>query len=353
MTRLAIPCAALVTAVVLAGSGPTLAADADHGPRLRRPVHTYSIVARDPATGQLGVAVQSHWFQVGALVPWAESGVGAVATQSFVEIAYGPRGLRLMGGGHSAPEALDRLLEQDDDRQVRQVAMVDADGKAAAWTGQRCIAAAGHFVGEGYTVQANLMERAEVWPAMAEAYEASAGRPFADRLLAALKAAETEGGDIRGRQSAALLVVRAKSTGRPWEDRLIDLRVEDDPRPLEELERLLGLHRAYEAMNAGDAALAAGNVDEALELYSRATELAPQIAELPFWKAVTLFDVGREQEALRLFREVFAEEPRWVELVGRLPDAGLLPDDEEKLQAILRQAPGADTGGSEAGSPQD
>jgi uncharacterized Ntn-hydrolase superfamily protein len=333
----------LAATCLLAGLAPSPAEEAEAPPGVRegRPVHTYSIVARDPDTGRLGVAVQSHWFQVGALVPWARAGVGAVATQSFVEVSYGPRGLRLMEGGHDAREALDRLLEQDADRDVRQVGMVDAEGRAAAWTGPRCIAAAGHYVGDGYTVQANLMERASVWPAMAEAFEASVGRPFAERLLAALGAAEAEGGDIRGRQSAALLIVRAKTSGRPWEDRLVDLRVEDHPRPLEELERLLGLHRAYEAMNAGDAALAAGEVDAALAHYTEAVELAPRISELPFWKAVTLFDVGREQEALEMFREVFAEDPRWVALIERLPDAGLLPADEGKLDEILAQAPGA------------
>ena len=198
--------------------------------------HTYSIVARDPATGNFGVAVQSHWFQVGAAVPWAEAGVGAVATQSFVRIDYGPLGLSLMRAGRSADEALQSLLATDAQRDVRQVAMVDRGGAVAAWTGPKCIQAAGHATGKGYSVQANLMDRPTVWPAMARAYESADG-DFAARLLAALEAAEREGGDIRGRQSAALLIVRAESTGRPWEDRLVDLRVDDHAAPLPELRR--------------------------------------------------------------------------------------------------------------------
>lgn len=289
--------------------------------------HTYSIVARDPASGELGVAVQSHWFQVGAVVPWARAGVGAVATQSFVEASYGPLGLELMAAGKSSGEALEMLLAKDEQRAVRQVAMVDAHGRTAAWTGEKCIAAAGHLEGRGYSVQANLMDRATVWPKMAEAYEAAtrAGEEdFAGRLLAALEAAEAEGGDIRGRQSAALVVVRAESTGEPWRDRLVDLRVDDHPRPLAELRRLLELHRAYDEMNRGDEAMAKGEVEAAVGHYSRAAASAPQIVELPFWKAVTLYDSGRPELALPIFREVFAREERWREVLRRLPASGLL-----------------------------
>ena len=306
---------------------------------LGMPVHTYSIVARDPITGDLGVAVQSHWFQVGSVVAWAEAGVGAVATQSFVEVSYGPLGLEKMAAGQSPQQALDQLLAADAQRDVRQVAMVDAQGRVAAWTGPRCIAAAGHHTGEGYSVQANLMDRAEVWPAMAHAYETSEG-DLADRLLAALEGAQAAGGDIRGSQSAALLVVRGKSTGPAWQDRLVDLRVDDNPQPLVELRRLLTLHRAYDAMNRGDEAMALGKVEEAVPLYARAAELAPQIEELPFWQAVTLFSTGQEEPALAIFRRVFAADTRWARLVPRLPAAGLLPDDPEKLARILAQAPG-------------
>lgn len=307
--------------------------------RAREPLaHTYSIVARDPATGDFGVAVQSHWFQVGPIVPWVEAGVGAVATQSFVRVDYGPLGLALLGAGKSAQEALDSLLATDPQRDVRQVAMVDREGRVAAWTGPKCIAAAGHRTGAGYSVQANLMDRATVWPAMARAYE-SAGGDLADRLLAALEAAEAEGGDIRGRQSAALLVVRAQSTGRPWEDRRVDLRVDDHPAPLAELRRLLDLHRAYEEMNRGDEAVAKEDFAAALAHYTRASGLAPQVAELPFWQAVTLFVNGREAEALRIFAEVFQREELWARLVPRLPAAGLLPDDPAAIERILSVAP--------------
>ena len=312
--------------------------------------HTYSIVARDPATGDLGVAVQSHWFQVGTVVPWAEAGVGAVATQSFARIDYGPKGLELMRQGRSAKEALDQLVAQDPERDVRQVAMVDAQGRVAVWTGPRCIAAAGHQIGTGgiggnggkggggYSVQANLMDKATVWPAMAMAFENAKG-DLADRMLAALEAAEAEGGDIRGRQSAALIVVKAKPSGQPWNDRRVDVRVDDDPQPLAELRRLLDLHRAYEEMNLGDEAVAKNDFQVALGHYTKATGLAPGIVELPFWQAVTLFVAGQEDRALALFREVFAKEPLWARLVPRLPASGLLPEDPKKIEKILAVAP--------------
>ena len=283
------------------------------------------------------MAVQSHWFQVGVAVPWAEAGVGAVATQSFVEVSYGPKGLELMRQGLSAQEALDKLVAADPQRDVRQVAMVDAKGRAAAWTGPKCIAAAGDEVGDGFTVEANLMEKATVWPAMARAFRAAKG-PLAERLLAALDAAQAEGGDIRGRQSAALVVVKGTASDQPWKDRVVDLRVDDSAEPLAELRRLYERHLAYTEMNAGDDAVAAGDVAAANGHYSRATELAPDIVELPFWKAVTLFSVGREEEALPIFRQVFAAEPRWAELVPRLPASGLLPADPAKINRILSVA---------------
>ena len=332
----------LLVPMILSTLAPAPAPEVPAGRPAGPLAHTYSIVARDPATGNLGVAVQSHWFQVGAVVPWAEAGVGAVATQSFTEPSYGPRGLALMRGGWTAADALAKLVEGDEGRAVRQVAFVDAAGGVGAWTGDRCIEAAGHHTGDGYSVQANLMARPTVWPAMARAYEAALADPGVDfpaALLAALRAAEGEGGDIRGRQSTALLVVRAHTTGDPWRDRLVDLRVDDHPAPLEELGRLLGLHRAYEEMNAGDEAMAGEDFTAALAHYSRATELAPEVVELPFWQAVTLFVEGREAEALEIFRRVFAAEPRWAELVPRLPRSGLLPDDPAALQRILAVAP--------------
>ncbi len=299
-----------------------------------RPVHTYSIVARDPETGEMGVAVQSHWFSVGSVVSWAEAGVGAVATQSFVEVSYGPLGLELMRAGKTADQALKALLAADPHPEVRQVAMVDRHGNVAVHTGESCIAAAGHREGEQYSVQANLMEKATVWDAMATAYESAEG-DLVERLLVALEAAEAEGGDIRGRQSAAILVVPGTSSGAPWRERTVDLRVEDHPRPLAELRRLVKVHRAYEHMNHGDELLAADDVAGALEAYATAAEMYPENAEIRYWQAVTLTGAGRVDEALPIFREVFAREERWLTLTPRLPDAGLLPDDAELLERIL------------------
>jgi uncharacterized Ntn-hydrolase superfamily protein len=299
-----------------------------------RPVATYSIVARDPATGEVGVAVQSHWFSVGSVVSWAEGGVGAVATQSFVEPSYGPLGLALMRAGKSAPEALAALLAADPNRDVRQVAMVDAAGRVAAHTGARCIAAAGNAVGATFSVQANMMDNDRVWPAMRAAYEKATG-DLADRLLAALDAAEAAGGDIRGRQSAAILVVKPSASGRPWADRRIDLRVEDHPQPLVELRRLLTLARAYEHMNRGDELATEARWTEAGAEYAAAAAMAPHIVELPFWHAATLAAAGRLEDARPLFADVFAREPQWRELVRRLPAAGLLPDDPKLIGAIV------------------
>src|SRR5882672_4535371 len=222
--------------------------------RPHRPVHTFSIVARDPVTGELGVAVQSHWFSVGTTVPWAESGIGAIATQSFVDPSYGKLGLELMRTGKSAPEALKALLAGDDGRDVRQVAMIDMQGRVDAWTGKNDIQAAGHIIGKNFSVQANLMLNEKVWPAMAQAFENTKG-DLADRMLAALDAAQAVGGDIRGRQSAALIVVTGKPTGQAWKDRVFDLRVDDSAEPLKELRRLVTLQRAYNHMNAGDLAV--------------------------------------------------------------------------------------------------
>lgn len=304
-------------------------------------VHTFSIVARDPGTGQLGVAVQSHWFSVGSIVSWAESGVGAVATQSFVDPAYGPLGLALMKAGKTPEEALKALLAADAQADTRQVAMVDVAGRVAAHTGPRSIAAAGHQAGSGYSVQANLMRSDRVWPAMAHAFETAKG-DLVERLLVALEAAQAAGGDIRGRQSAAILVVAGEPSGKPWVDRLFDLRVEDHPEPIVELRRLVQLQRAYHFMNRGDELAGQARWNEALEQYRKGAELAPDIEELPYWVAVTLFTAGREEEALPIFHEVFLKNPDWIEVTRRLPAAGLLPDDPAALQKILNQAPKSD-----------
>src|SRR5271168_4816399 len=223
-------------------------------------VHTYSIVARDPDTGQLGVAVQSHYFAAGSVVTWAEAGVGAVATQASADPAYGKLGLDLMRARKSAPDTLAGLLAADPMREIRQVAMVDALGRTAAHTGQTTIPEAGHIVGDGFSVQANMMLKNTVWPAMAEAYTSAKGE-LVDRFLAALDAAEAEGGDIRGRQSAAILIVEGKSSGRPWHDRIFDLRVDDASEPLVEIRRLVAVRRAYIHMRLGDDAASRRDLD--------------------------------------------------------------------------------------------
>jgi uncharacterized Ntn-hydrolase superfamily protein len=302
-------------------------------PRPVRPLHTYSIVARDPATGQIGVAVQSHWFSVGPIVPWAEAGVGAVATQSFVEPSYGYQGLDLMRSGKSAPDVLKALLGVDAQAAGRQVAMIDAQGRVAAHTGAACIAMAGHSTGEQYSVQANMMLRDTVWPAMAKAYESTKG-DLAERLLAALEAAEREGGDIRGRQSAAIVVVSGTNTGRPWVDRIVDLRVEDSATPVAELRRLVALKRAYDRMNRGDELFATKDIEGALREYAAAEMAVPENVEMVFWHAVTLANAGRVDEALPLLKRVYAADTNWKELLRRLPKAGLLPDDAKLLERL-------------------
>jgi len=299
-----------------------------------RPVHTFSIVARDPITGELGVAVQSHWFSVGPIVPFAEAGVGAVATQSFVDTSYGPLGLAIMRAGRSAPEALKALLAGDEGRDVRQVAMIDALGRVDAWTGKNDIQAAGHHVGKDYSVQANLMLNDKVWPAMAAAFEAAKG-DLAERMLAALDAAQAAGGDIRGRQSAALIVVTGKPTGQAWKDRTFDLRVDDSAEPLKELRRLVTLQRAYNHMNAGDLAVEKKDNEGALREYGAAEKLVPDNAEMIYWHAVALVNMGRVEESLPLFKRVFAMDRNWIELTPRLPKSGLLPNDPKLIERIV------------------
>lgn len=340
-----------------------------------RPVNTFSIVARDPQTGEMGVAVQSHWFSVGSIVPWAEAGVGAVATQSFVDPSYGPLGLTLMRAGKSAQHALWSLIEGDLSNNVRQVAFVDSLGQTSSWTGSKDIASAGMIcgppqprpgegpgvpghgvistaggaggevcVGSEFAAQANLMSNDQIWPAMAKAYQEAKG-DLADRMLAALDAAQAAGGDIRGRQSAALIVVKAKSSGKPWEDRVFDLRVDDAAEPLKELRRLVALQRAYNHMNAGDLAVEHHDNEAALREYSAAEQIAAstpgilpsRFAEMTYWHAVALVTMKRVDEALPLFKKAFALEPNWRTLTPRLPKSGLLPDDPKLIERITRQ----------------
>ncbi len=342
-----------------------------------RPVHTFSIVARDPQTGDMGVAVQSHWFSVGAIVTWAEAGVGAIATQAFVDPSYGPLGLDLLKAGKSAPDALRGLLEADSSRDVRQVAIVDVNGNVASWTGAKAIQAAGNMVGEpssewgkgggvgttegklatlpaisggtglsgkNFSTEANLMSNNRIWPAMARAYSETKG-DLADRLLAALDAAQAAGGDIRGRQSAAILIVKAKSSGMPWEDRIFDLRVDDAAEPIKELRRLVALQRAYNHMNAGDLATEHHDNEGALREYSAAEQIASstpgilpsRLAEMIYWHAVALVNMNRVDEALPLFKKAFQIEPSWRTLTPRLPASGLLPTDPKLISRITEQ----------------
>jgi uncharacterized Ntn-hydrolase superfamily protein len=298
------------------------------------PVHTYSIVAYDEETGELGVAVQSHWFSVGFLVPWAKAGVGAVATQSFVKVDYGPDGLKLMEDGISAEDALKRLISEDENEAVRQVAMIDINGNVATHTGAKCIYAAGHRIGKNYSVQANLMENESVWDAMSIAFENAEG-DLADRMMAALDAAEGEGGDIRGKQSAAMLIVSGKPTGIQWKDTVLDLRVDDHAQPLKELRRLIRVNRAYQHANKGDFYLELGEIANALAEYEIAAQYYPENPELPYWFAVTLASKGQLDKALPIFRDVFFREPKLRKLTPRLVDSGLLPDDEKLIEQIM------------------
>jgi len=278
---------------------------------------TYSIVARDPDTGELGAAVQSHWFSVGSLCTWARPGVGAVATQSVVEPAHGPNALDRLAAGASAQEALDALLAADPLAAMRQVGIVDARGGVAVATGPDCIAHAGDATGPTWSCQANMMERDTVPAAMSAAFEAATG-DLAARLLAALQAAQGEGGDVRGRQSAALLVV--PSEGESWRAR-VDLRVEDHDDPLAELERLLGLWRAYELAGAADELMAAERADEAGALYRRAAELAPDSDELLFWAGLAIAHAGDLDEGVEAVRRAARAQPNWLVLLDRLsPD---------------------------------
>ncbi len=296
--------------------------------------HTYSIVAVDSATGKIGAAVQSHWFSVGSLVIWAESGVGAVATQSFVNVSFGPRGLELMKSGKDPKSALDQLIQSDDGRDYRQLALIDTKGNTAAYTGKKCVDAAGHTNGKYYSVQANLMLKNTVWPAMEKAFN-NTDAPLAERLVAALEAAQAEGGDIRGKQSAALLVVRGESTGKIWEDRLVDLRIEDHEQPVKELKRLLKVHRAYEHMNAGDVALEKGDEQAALREYSTAQKMQPDNLEMKYWHAVALANIGELEKAFPKFKEIFKQDENWKTLTPRLIPSGLLNVTDEELKKIM------------------
>ncbi len=297
--------------------------------------NTFSIVCYDSATGEFGAAVQSHWFKVNDVI-WAEAGVGAVATQSLTEISYGPLGLDMMRAGKSAKEALAGLLAADSNNAVRQVAMIDTHGNVVAHSGSKCIAEFGQHIGKDYSCQANLMEKNTVWDAMARAFETTKG-DLAERMMAALEAAQGQGGDIRGKQSAAMVVVSGKPTGKSWVDRKVDLRVDDSPEPLKELRRLLNINRAYEHMNRGDEYIAVKNWDSAAYEYQTASKLNPGNMEILFWYAASLVTAGQVDKSLPVFKEVFAAGDNWRQLVPRLVTADLLPNDSSVIKKILAQ----------------
>ncbi|SYZ72165.1 conserved exported hypothetical protein [Candidatus Zixiibacteriota bacterium] len=325
----------LTIALILFLTSNLTAADRTQFDMPLRPVHTFSIVCYDSATGEFGAAVQSHYFKVADVI-WLEPGIGAVATQSLVDFAYGPLGLDMMKNGKSAKEALVGLLASDSNNAVRQVAMIDKNGVIATHTGSKCIAEAGHLIGKNYSVQANLMLKNTVWGAMAKAFEATPG-DLADKMMAALDAAQAEGGDIRGMQSAAMVVVSGKPTGMSWKDRLIDIRVDDSPQPLTELRRLLNISRAYKHMDNGDNFIADKKYDEANAEYAKAAELDPGNVEIQFWHAQTLVMAGQLELALPIFKEVFKKDENWRTLVPRLVKSDLLPSDDKIIKQIVSQ----------------
>jgi uncharacterized Ntn-hydrolase superfamily protein len=297
--------------------------------------HTFSIVARDSVTGDLGVAVQSHWFSVGSVVAWAEAGVGAVATQSFVNVSYGTRGLELLKQGLSAPEAVQKLVESDEGRDFRQLAIVDAQGRVGVYTGAKCVDKAGDILGNGFSTQANMMLSDRVWGDMALAFQATKNLPFAERLMAAMKAAQASGGDIRGQQSAIILIVKGKKSDTPWADKVLDLRVEDHPEAITEMERLLSVHRAYELMNAGDLAIEKGDMDAAIQLYGGAMQAFPENLEMKYWTAVSYANAGKLADALPLFKTVFAADKNWLEMSHRIRKNKLLNVSDAVFAEII------------------
>ena len=288
---------------------------------------TYSIVARDPETGRFAVAVQSHFLGVGPVVPWLEAGVGAIATQASVNIAFGPIGLEMLRAGQTAAEVVASLTRADERSAIRQLGVVDAEGRTAAHTGAECIPACGHRVGDGYTVQGNLLERDTCWPAMADAYESALarGEPFVERLLLALEAAEREGGDVRGRQSAAIMVVEGEVRptswrGHLWGGRVMDLRIEDHPDPVPELRRIVTMQLAYDLSDDDGEGARAGMSSP--ERYARSRQLAPEAYELVFWRGVELATGGDVEAGRRELGIAFAADTRWRTTLQHLADAG-------------------------------
>ncbi len=329
--RTVFKCTLLFSFLILSG---TLLAQ--NHPIMKDPfAHTFSIVARDSVTGEMAVGVQSHWFSVGPLVAWGKSGVGVVATQSFVNPAYGPNGLKLMEEGKSASLALEELVAEDEGEAYRQVSFLDSSGRTAAHTGSNCVESAFHYSGKNYSVQANMMLNDDVVPAMKAAFLEYSNLPLAERVVKVLQAAQNVGGDIRGKQSAALIVVKGTKVKNSWEDKSIDLRVDDNAEPLVEIERLLTVARAYEFMNKGDLAMEAEDVDGALKQYGSAEKLFPDNLEMKYWKAVALANSKRFDEAIPIFKAIFKAEDNWRVMTMRLPASGLLNVSKEELEKII------------------
>ena len=297
--------------------------------------HTFSIVARDPVTGEMGVAVQSHWFSVGTVVSWAEAGVGAVATQSFVNKSFGIRGLSLLKKGLTSQQVVDSLLKDDEGKEVRQLAIVDNNGNVAVYTGKDCIQYASHIKGNQFSVQANMMLGDQVTNAMAAAFEKNAAKSLAERMLLALNAAQAVGGDIRGQQSAAIIIVPARSDGKPWDERTVDLRVDDSKEAVIEISRLYKVHMAYEHMNKGDLAVEKNDMTTAMNEYNAAMKMFPANLEMQYWTAVTLANNKEMQKAIPIFKKVFAGNKNWKELTRRLPQVKLLTVSDADLKGIL------------------
>ncbi|WP_340153740.1 DUF1028 domain-containing protein [uncultured Marivirga sp.] len=308
--------------------------------QLNRPndplAHTYSIVARDAKTGEMAVAVQSHWFSVGTAVSWGEAGVGVVATQSFTNKSFGLRGLAMLKAGLSPQEAMDSLLNNDDGKAFRQVAILDVKGRVATHTGAKCIDEAGHANGDNFSVQANMMLNETVVPAMEVAWKKHSDLALAERMVKVLDAAQAQGGDIRGKQSAALLVVKAEASNEPWNDRVLDLRVDDHQNPGLELNRLVKVYRAYEHMNQGDYFVEKGKMQEAMNQYNSAMEMFPENLEMQYWTAITLANDGKTDQAVKMLQKIYKQDANWRELTKRLPKVGLLEVEDQELKKLLK-----------------
>ena len=298
--------------------------------------HTFSIVGRDSATGEMAVAVQSHWFSVGTAVSWGEAGVGVVATQSFVNRSFGIRGLELLKQGKSPQEALNILLSDDSAKDFRQVAILDTLGRVATHTGKKCIDMAGHMNGKNFSVQANMMLNDKVVAAMESAWKENSSLRLAERMAAVLNVAQKAGGDIRGKQSAALLVVAPHSSAEPWNDRIIDLRVDDAADPIKEINRLLKVFRAYEHMNRGDAHVEKNEMKLAMDEYNLAMKMFPENLEMKYWTAITLANGKQIAKASEMLHGIYKKDSNWRKLTERLPKVGLLNVSEKELKELLR-----------------